>query len=159
IAPRDAATERAIRVLDLVDRHGHGVLTEAVRKLAAFTGKPIAAIVPAELGAGNTPAPLAAAARLGVACVDGDYAGRAIPAEMQGTPYLHDKTSHPLISVDRWGDVVILERSANPFMLERIGKLLSVAAYDPCYQAATLLPAAEMKQVLVPGTLSRCLAL
>lgn len=159
IAPRDASTQQAIAALSLVDCNGHEALTQAVRKLAAFTGKPITAIVPAELGAGNTPAALTAAARLGITCVDGDYAGRAIPEEMQGTPYLHGKTSHPLVSVDRWGDVVILERAANPFMLERIGKLLSIAAYDLCYQAATLLPAVEMRQILVPGTLSRCLAL
>lgn len=159
IAPRSASADEAIDALGLVDRHGQDAMTLAVRKLEAFAGKPIAAVVPAELGAANTPAPLVTAARLGVACVDGDYAGRAIPEEMQGTPHLYGKTSHPLVSVDRWGDVVILERAANPFMLERIGKLLSVAAYDWTYQAATLLPAAAMKPILVRGTLSRCLAL
>jgi hypothetical protein len=78
---------------------------------------------------------------------------------MQGTPYLYGKTSHPLASVDPWGDIVILKEPTNPFMLERIGKLLSVAAYGHCYQAATLLPATEMKQIVVRGTLTRCLEL
>jgi hypothetical protein len=78
---------------------------------------------------------------------------------MQGTPYLYGKTSHPLASVDHWGDVVILKEATNPFMLERIGKLLSVAAYGSTYQAATLLPATEMKEIVVPGTLTRSLEL
>ena len=159
IAPQDDSTARAIEALGLVDRFGFNAMAQAVRELAAHTGKPISVIVPSELGAGNTPAPLVSAAQLGIRCVDGDYAGRAIPDEMQGTPYLYGKTSHPLASVDHWGDVVILKEAANPFMLERIGKLLSVAAYGSTYQAATLLPATEMKAIVVPGTLTRSLEL
>jgi DUF917 family protein len=159
IAPQDESATRAIDALGLVDRLGFNAMAQAVRELAAHTGKVITVLVPSELGAGNTPAALVSAARLGIACVDGDYAGRAIPDEMQGTPYLYGKTSHPLASVDQWGDVVILKEATNPFMLERIGKLLSVAAYGSTYQAATLLPATEMKQIVVPGTLTRSLEL
>ena len=52
---------------------------EAVRELTAYTGNRIDAIVPFELGAWNTTAPMDAALRLGIKVVDGDYAGRAIP--------------------------------------------------------------------------------
>jgi uncharacterized protein len=159
IAPTGPETAQAIEALALVDRMGDRAMAQAVRELAAFSGRQITVIVPSELGAGNTPAPLVTAAQLGVACVDGDYAGRAIPDEMQGTPFLFGKTSHPLASVDQWGDIVILKEPQNPFMLERIGKMLSVAAFGHCYQAATLLPAAEMKAIVVPGTLTRSLAL
>jgi DUF917 family protein len=159
IAPQDDSTTRAIEALGLTDKLGYGAMAQAVRELAAHTGKPISVIVPSELGAGNTPAPLVSAARLGITCVDGDYAGRAIPDEMQGTPYLYGKSSDPLASVDHWGNVVILKEAANPFMLERIGKMLSVAAYGSTYQAATLLPATEMKEIVVPGTLTRSLEL
>jgi DUF917 family protein len=159
IAPKGDSTQKAIEALGLTDRLGPNAMAQAVRELAAYTGKPITVIVPSELGAGNSPAPLVTAMRLGITCVDGDYAGRAIPDEMQGTPYLYGKTSHPLASVDRWGDVVILKEAANPFMLERIGKMLSVAAHGTCYQAATLLPVAEMKEIVVPGTLTKSLEL
>jgi len=159
IAPKDDSTEKAIEALGLTDRLGPNAMAQAVRELAAYTGKPITVIVPSELGAGNSPAPLVTAMRLGVTCVDGDYAGRAIPDEMQGMPYLTGKTSHPLASVDRWGDIVILKEATNPFMLERIGKMLSVAAHGTCYQAATLLPVYEMKEIVVPGTLTRSLEL
>lgn len=159
IAPADDSTDQAIEAFGLTDRLGHGAMAQAVRELAAYTGKPISVIVPAELGAGNTPAPLVTAMRLGATCVDGDYAGRAVPDEMQGTPYLYGKSSHPLASVDKWGDLVILKEATNPFMLERIGKMLSVAAFGSCEQAATVLPAAEMKEIVVPGTLTRSLAL
>jgi DUF917 family protein len=159
IAPTGPETGEAIEKLGLTDRMGHQAMAQAVRELTEYTGKPISVVVPSELGAGNTPAPLVTAAQLGITCVDGDYAGRAIPDEMQGTPYLYGKSSHPLASVDPWGDVVILKEPQNPFMLERIGKMLAVAAFGHTYQAATLLPATEMKKIVVPGTLTKCLAL
>lgn len=158
-APRDLAADLALTsALGLSRRIGHEAMQLALRELAAYTGKEITVVVPAELGAVNTPAPLLAAMRLGLTCVDGDYAGRAVPEEMQGTPYLYGKVSHPLASVDTWGNVVILKQAVNPFVLERIGKMLAVAAYGKCYLAATLLPAGEMKQILIPGTLTQSLA-
>jgi hypothetical protein len=159
IAPKGDETARAIEALGLTDRLGDAAMAEAVRELGTYIGRPISVIVPSELGAGNTPAPLVTAMRLGVTCVDGDYAGRAIPDEMQGMPYLAGKDSHPMASVDHWGDIVIVKETANPFMFERIGKMLSVAAHGSCFQAATLLPAAEMKEIVVPGTLTRSFTL
>lgn len=159
IAPQGEETARAIEALGLLDRLGDRAMETAVRELGQYIGRPITVVVPAELGAGNTPAPLVTAMRLGAICVDGDYAGRAIPDEMQGMPYLAGKTSHPMASVDRWGDVVIVKEAANPFMFERVGKMLSVAAHGSCYQAATLLPASEMREIVIPGTLTRSLAL
>lgn len=159
IAPPSPETEAHIRRMGLVDRYGHRSMEVAVQELAAYAGVKMGAIVPSELGAGNTPAPLVTGARLGIPVVDGDYAGRAIPEEMQGTPYLYQKNSWPFTSVDRWGNIVIVKETCNPYMLERIGKMLSVAAYGKCTIAATLLRADEMKQIVVPGTLTKCLEL
>lgn len=159
IAPPSPETEAHIRRMGLVDRYGHRSMEMAVQELAAYAGVKMGAIVPSELGAGNTPAPLVTGARLGIPVVDGDYAGRAIPEEMQGTPYLYHKNSWPFSSVDRWGNIVIVKETCNPYMLERIGKMLSVAAYGKCTIAATLLRADEMKQIVVPGTLTKCLEL
>ncbi len=78
---------------------------------------------------------------------------------MQGTPFLYGKNSYPFSSVDKWGDVAIVKHTVNPHMLERIGKQLSVAAYDMTAIASTVLPAAEMREILVPGTMSMCLEL
>jgi hypothetical protein len=97
------------------------------------------------------------AARLGIKVIDGDYAGRAVPEEMQSTHYFWGKKSWPFSSVDRWGNIVIVKEACNPFMMERIGKMLSVAAFRGCAIASTLLRANEMKTAVVPHTLSRCL--
>ena len=159
IAPVSKETLDEIERLELVDKFGDSSMAEAVKELGEYLGQPIGCLVPAELGAGNTPAPLVTGARLGMPVVDGDYAGRAIPEEIQGTPYLYDKHSWPFTSVDKWGNVAIVKYAVNPSMLERIGKMLGVAAYGGTTMAATPLPAREMKEILVRGTLTKCLAI
>jgi hypothetical protein len=159
IAPLSDKTKEEIKNSGLVDKLGDRSMEQAVKELEDYLGKPIGCVVAAELGAGNTPAPLVTGARLGIPVVDGDYAGRAIPDEMQGTPYLYGKNSWPFASVDNWGNVAIIKYTVNPHMLERIGKMLAVAAYGGTTIAATPLPSLEMKEILVPGTLTKCLNL
>jgi len=157
IAPVTEKTYQEIQQMGLVDKFGDYSMEEAVKELGTYLGKDIGCLVAAELGAGNTPAPLVTGARLGIPVVDGDYAGRAIPDEMQGTPFLFGKNSWPFASVDKWGNVAIVKYTANPHMLERIGKMLAVAAFGNTTMAATPLPGHEMKEILVPGTLTKSL--
>ena len=159
IAPTGPEVDKAIADMGLENLYGDDSMAEAVKQLGRYIGDPIGCLVAAELGAGNTPAPLVTAARLGVPLVDGDYAGRAIPDEMQGTPFLAGKNSWPFASVDQWGNVAIVAFTVNPHMLERIGKMLAVAALGSTTMAATVLPGREMKEIVVPGTLSKCLAI
>jgi DUF917 family protein len=159
IAPTSPETQSEIARLGLVDRLGHRCMEVAVREMEEYAQVKIDAIVPVELGAGNTPAPLVTGARLGIPVVDGDYAGRAIPEEMQGTPYLYDKKGWPFTSVDRWGNVCTVKEACSLHMMERIGKFLSVAAYEGCSTAAYLLPGREMKQIVVRDTLTKSLEL
>ena len=158
IAPDDGTLDELLRSLHL-GRPGSedDAMLRAVAELGSYLGAEIRCLVPVELGAGNTPPPIVAAARLGIDVVDGDYAGRACPEEMQSTPFLAGMTSHPSVSVDPWGNVVVLADAANPYMFERIGKMLAVAAILNPAVAATPLTGAEMKRVVVRGTLTRCL--
>jgi DUF917 family protein len=158
-APLSQETIDEIERVGLEDRFGHRSMEEAIRELGEYLGKPIGCLVAGELGAGNTAAPLVTGARMGIPVVDGDYSGRSIPEEMQGTPFLYGKQSWPFASVDNWGNVAIVKYTVNPHMLERIGKMLGVAAYGMTTMASTPLPGAEMKEILVAGTLTKCLAL
>ena len=139
----------------LVKKQSGSSMAEAVKVLEIYLGEKIGGIVAAELGAFNSPAPLVSGARLGIPVVDGDYAGRAIPDEMQTTPFLHGKHSWPFVSVDEWGNTTIVKYTLNPYMGERIGKMLAVAAFGATEIAANPYPANEMKDVLVRGTLTK----
>jgi len=159
IAPPSQETLNEIARLGLVSQFGDSSMAEAVKEWESYLGQPVGCLVVAELGAGNTPAPLVIGAHLGIPVADGDYAGRAVPQEMQTTLYLAGKKFYPFASVDKWGNVTIVKHAVSPHMVERIGKMLAVAAYGSTAMASTPLPAHEMKEVRIRGTLTKCLAL
>jgi DUF917 family protein len=134
-------------------------LQAAIEALADYMHVRFGAIVPVELGGSNTPGPLIAGLNLGIPTVDGDYTGRAIPEVTQITPELYGKRSWPLSSVDRWGNVCIIKESVGTPMAERIGKLLSRAAFGGCGMAGFVLKGREMKQIVVRDSLTKCLSM
>jgi DUF917 family protein len=159
IAPASAETQSEIARLGLVDRLGHRSMEAAVREMEEYAQVKIGALVSVELGPASTAVALVTGARLGIPVVDGDYAGRAVPEEMQGTAYLYDKAGWPFTSVDRWGNVCMVKKACGFHMMERVGKMLSVAAYGECDLAAYLLAGREMKEIVVRDSLTRSLEL
>jgi DUF917 family protein len=159
IAPTSTETQSEIARLGLVDSLGHRSMEAAVREMEEYAQVKIGALVAIELGPSANPLALVTGARLAIPVVDGDYAGRAVPEEMQGTPYLYDKAGWPFTSVDRWGNVCIVKKASGLHMMERIGKMLSVAAYGECDMAAYLLSGRDMKEIVVRDTLTKSLEL
>jgi len=137
-------------------------MVEAVRELEKYTGYRIEAIVPFELGAGNSTAPTDVAIRLGVKIIDGDYAGRAIPELAQTTPAINGYTFEPGTICDPWGNVLIMKKAVSLQVAERIGKMISIATKlpdikAPCAHAGFLLKGRDMKRLIVPDGVSRSL--
>ncbi len=135
----------------------------AVEELEAYAGVRITAIAPFELGATNTTAPLDAAVRLGVPLVDGDYSARAVPELVQTTAALHGKSITPAAIADPWGNVLVLKEVGSLALAEAIGKSVSIVTKkaDPlasCAHAGFLMSAKDMKASIIPGTLTRTLA-
>ena len=159
IAPRSESEPEVIAQLhlDASVEQSEDTICSAVRHLSEYLGESVGCLVSAELGASNSPGPVVAAARLGIPIIDGDYSGRAVPEEMQSTPFAHGISSDPFASVDRWGNVAIVAKTANPHMLERIARHLAIAGIDGTAIASTPVRAKEMKRILVPGTLTQCL--
>lgn len=131
-------------------------LAKAIKELSIYTGKEIGAMVPIELGGANTPGGIAAGIVNGIPCVDGDYTGRAIPEILQTTPYIGGKVLWPVASVDEFGNKCFIDEAINYRMVERIGKLIASGAYGLAGQAGFLLTGKEMKDVIIPGTLTEC---
>lgn len=131
-------------------------LGRALLELSEYTGKKIEYVVPIERGGANTPGPIAAGLANGIKPIDGDYTGRAIPEIPQTTPYLFGKKLWPITSVDEWGNVSIVKEAINYAMSERIGKLISAAAYGLAGDAGFLMTGKETKEVIIPGSLTEC---
>ena len=139
-------------------------LPRAIRELEEYVGKQISVVFALELGAANTPGPLHAAAELGLKVADGEGCGRAVPEASQILPALHGKEMWPASVCDEWGNVLILKRATSLDVAEAIGKGISVITklpdpYAYCGMACYLIPVAEMKTMVVPGSLSRAFAL
>jgi DUF917 family protein len=159
IAPASEETLKEIEAMGLVDKLGDDALIEAVKELENYLGLSFGCVVAFEPGAENTPDALVVGGRLGIPVVDGDYAGRAVPEDLQSTTHLFGKHIWPFTAVDRWGNIAIVKSCANPRMGERLGKHLALAAFGDASTAITPIPAREMKEVLVRGTLTKCLAI
>jgi DUF917 family protein len=64
----------------------------------------------------------------------------------------------PSTSVDPFGNALIIREAATAPMAERIGKQLAVAAFGTVGMAGFLMPAKEARDLVIPGTASRSLA-
>jgi len=129
-------------------------LSRAVKNLEERTGKKAKALVPIELGGANAAACIAASAINGIITVDGDYTGRAIPEIQQTTPFIFEKNLMPITTCDAWGNQCCIDEAINWRMAERIGKLISAAAYSACGEAGFLMTGKDTKEILVKGTMT-----
>jgi DUF917 family protein len=156
IAPKTPEVIEKMRSLGLTKKIGlaERILSYAVLELEKYIGVEFEAVVAVELGGGNTPGPVDVALTLGKMIVDGDYAGRAIPEIDQITTYLYDIPPYPAVYVDEYGNKTVVSRAINYLMAERLGKLISVAAFGLVGGANFALSGREMKRAIIPGTLT-----
>jgi uncharacterized protein len=136
----------------------------ALERLEHHLGERIGAVIPFELGPGNSIVALDAAARSGRLLVDGDYIGRALPKMSQALPAVLGRRVLPVAICDPWGNSVLLEDCPSPAVAERIGKMVSrvTKAVDmtvSCSHAGFANRVGELGPALVRGTLSRSLEL
>jgi hypothetical protein len=157
IAPVTQETKDMIKRLGLrMIKNPDRILAYAVQELEEYTRRKIEALVPIELGGGNTPSAIDAALMLGVKVTNGDYTGRAIPEIEQTTPYLFDKPMFPVSTADQYGSVCHIKKAPSYQMAEIIGKQIAVAGFGLAGEAAFLLRGSEMKKVIIRNTLSEC---
>jgi len=104
-------------------------MAEAARELARFRGVTLGAVVSMELGSAATVGTILTGMALGIPTVDSDYVGRAIPEAGQSKMDIHGRPPTPMAFVDRWGNVTIVKSTVTAIMADRLGRMISVAAY------------------------------
>lgn len=162
IAPHNEATIREMASYGMTAETSVNLegdrMAKAIEALQAYTGKKFDVVVPIELAGANTAAAMAAAAKLGMVTVDGDYTGRAIPEIVQITYNYNGHCLTPVASIDEWGNECIIKTAINPRTVEHLGKLISVAGYGLAGQAGMALDGKATCETVIPGTLSECYA-
>lgn len=164
IAPKSGGNSNSPLLQELKEKKVPRPMVKAVQMLQEYTGIKIGAIVAFEIGAHNTSGPLDAAAALGIPAVDGDYAGRAVPEASQCMTAVSEHSFCPAAIADSWGNGLIMKEAVSATVAESIGKMISLVTKHPdplavCGFAAYLIPGAQMKKIVVPGTVSRSLQL
>lgn len=104
-------------------------LVEAVRELSAHASIEVGALVSLELSSAATAATILTGLELGIPTLDGDYVGRAIPELELTKMQLLGKPPTPVVMVDRWGNKIRITAAVGAAMVDRIGRMVSRAAY------------------------------
>lgn len=153
IAPETFAASPEADLIAGPDRIRRPIVA-SVKALEAELGRTIDGICSIEIGGINTSAVLDAAANLGIAMVDGDYAGRAIPELHATTPHLFGVPVLPWASVDEYGNEIVIRKAASNAFAERIGKHLALASFGLIGCALVALPVSEVRRIYVRGTIT-----
>jgi DUF917 family protein len=131
-----------------------GRMTEAARELAGYKGVALGALVSVELGSAATVGTILAGLEMGLPTLDSDYAGRAKPEVGQSKAAIMGRSRAPMAFVDRWGNVSFVPSTVSEEMTDRLGRMLSVAAYGRGLGAAGhLMQMREAKPMFIRGTL------
>lgn len=130
-------------------------LAEGLATLEKHMDVEFAAVAPFELGGVNTPAPIDAAVKHGIPCVDGDYSGRAVPEICQNTVCVKGFSMAPMALIDWYGNKTIVEHVTNYEMGERISKALSEVAWGRLGNVAFPVQGKDFHRAIIPRTLSK----
>jgi DUF917 family protein len=100
-------------------------LVRAYHAMSRYLGRPIGAVMSAEIGGVNSVIPLSVGRELGLPVIDGDCMGRAYPEIQLVTLTLYGHQAAPLAVADEHGNVTIVD-SIDNFWAERIARPVAV---------------------------------
>jgi len=138
---------------------GGSETTDAVRALEDHVGQRIDAILPAEIGGGNSIEPMIVAANLGIPMVDADGMGRAFPTMPMITYFIYGISPFPCALADEKGNRIVYPQGVDDYWLERLARSSAVQMGGFVGCAVAYMSGADAKRTAIGGTLSRARAL
>jgi DUF917 family protein len=130
----------------------HTLIVEVER----IIGRPVTAVMAAEIGGSNGVAPVGWAASLGVAVLDADGMGRAFPKSTMISMNVAGLPSEFAVMGDVVGNVSVL-RTLDMEWLERHARAFTIAAGGIAIGAHYLLTAETAPGAVIEGTVSRAI--
>jgi len=100
-------------------------LQVAYQAMKRWLGKPIGAIMSAEIGGMNSVIPFAVASELGLPVIDGDGMGRAYPEIQLTTFTLFGHGAAPIVVADARGNSAVID-SVDNFWAERLARPIAI---------------------------------
>jgi DUF917 family protein len=127
-------------------------LERVLRGLEHFLGRPVDAVMSAEVGGANSTLPMSLAALAGIPAVDGDLIGRAYPELELCSLTLHGVAASPIVVGDEHGNIVTLATVSNRWG-ERVGRAVSICFGAICVAIAYPIDGAAAKALTIRGTI------
>jgi DUF917 family protein len=128
-------------------------LQRAFESMRAFLNKPVAAIMPVEIGGVNSMVPLALGSLLDIPVVDADCMGRAFPEGQLVTLTLDGIGISPMALADERGNSVVLNTIDN-FWAERFGRSIAVEFGAIAAGVGCPLTGRQVRESTILGSLS-----
>jgi len=134
-------------------------MMKGLRIMEKRLGRRISAIIPTEIGGGNTAVALHLASILGVPTLDGDQVGRSAPELNQSSYIIHGIKAVPSIILDPCGNIVVVEDYVDVSSYESIARSLAVAFGGFVLVMDSPVAVKEAERVAVNNTVSRAINL
>ncbi|MEM9168418.1 MAG: DUF917 domain-containing protein [Pseudomonadota bacterium] len=130
----------------------------AATRLAERIGRPIDALIPAEIGGVNSTLPIVAAARLGLPLVNADGMGRAFPGIHMTVMNFEGVSATPFVVVDEHLNTCIIETD-DAQKAEEFVRSVAVQMGMSCVCSGYAMTGAEVKRATVANTMTAALEL
>jgi DUF917 family protein len=139
--PTIAGQDATIRAMDVLAKH-MGVTWNAVISNEASGGR---------IGA------FGSAIARGLPVIDACLALRCKPEVHIQMPTVMGVGNKPAALVSRFGDQIIIDKTANDYRIEDLGRAIAVASAGSCSIARTPLTGREVKMATIPGALTQAI--
>ncbi|MEM1229395.1 MAG: DUF917 domain-containing protein [Pseudomonadota bacterium] len=161
IAPDDLPDDAFVAAIGGVGAPSVGLellpsIDEPLRAVEAFeaqVGRQLNALVPFEIGGGNSMVPIMAAAARGIPVIDGDGMGRALPEAQMMTFAIAGIAPTPAIAIDYAGNHLSFA-SSDVLTYERHLRAVTAAMGGMALTVEQPMSGAQLKAAVVPGTIS-----
>lgn len=125
----------------------------ALKKLEEYTGRRADAVLPAEIGGGNSLLPVMLAARRGIPVINGDTMGRAFPELQMNTLSIMGIKATPLVVVDEHHNFAVLETCDNDTaegMTRALAASMGLRVFIACFP----MTGRDVREAAIPATLN-----
>ncbi len=156
ISPLSDEEERGYAHLPKSETHP---ILVAYEKFQDYLGAEFYGTTACELGGSNTAAAFFPAAMNDHFIIDADPAGRAVPEITHSTYYLAGLPAAPIFTANEFGETFVLEGLCDDQRAESVVRALSRVSRNDLAAIDHALPMQNLRNVLIPGTISKALQL
>ena len=147
-------TEEEVRKYGRLKETEESFYILCMKQMEQFLGREVKAVISTELGAGNTATALYCGAMTGRLIVDGDPAGRSVPALQHSTYYLHGVPMCPMSVMNRFGEGAVFTNVFDDERGEDLVRALAVVSQNLIAVMDHVNTARVLKSAVIRGAIS-----